>query len=151
MSKTLIRDVIALTRDGWRPYAEQPELSVYERLGCEPVLKGRKDRPYWFYRGDVYVCVGCASRCSLTRPQGFPVPLPIRYASTPEEPAYMLSPEEMLARHDRLNVKQAAYCLNVSERTVYDYIAEGRLIRLKGNPIRIRAKEVREMRENFDE
>ena len=57
----------------------------------------------------------------------------------------------MLARHDRLNVKQAAYCLNVSERTVYDYIAEGRLIRLKGNPIRIRAKEVREMRENFDE
>lgn len=87
MSKTLIRDVIALTRDGWRPYAEQPELSVYERLGCEPVLKGRKDRPYWFYRGDVYVCVGCASRCSLTRPQGFPVPLPIRYASIPEEPA----------------------------------------------------------------
>ena len=63
----------------------------------------------------------------------------------------MLSPEEMLARHDRLYVKQAAYCLNGSERTVYDYIAEGRLIRLKDNPIRIRANEVREMRENFDE
>ena len=57
----------------------------------------------------------------------------------------------MLARHELLNVRQAAYCLNVSERTIYDYIAEGRLVRLKENPVRVRAREVRELCRNFDE
>ena len=57
----------------------------------------------------------------------------------------------MVVRHDILTVKQAAYCLNVAERTIYDYIAEGKLIRLKENPVRVRSAEVRVLRENFDE
>ena len=57
----------------------------------------------------------------------------------------------MLERHDLLNAKQAAYCLNVSERTIYNYIAEGKLVRLKENPVRVRSAEVKALRENFDE
>ena len=34
MSRTLITDIVQLTRDGWRPYGGQPEGYVYERLGC---------------------------------------------------------------------------------------------------------------------
>jgi len=57
----------------------------------------------------------------------------------------------MLARHDILTVRQAAYCLNISERQVYDYIAEGKLIKLKDTPVRVRSDEVKELRSNFDE
>ena len=57
----------------------------------------------------------------------------------------------MMAKFDLLNVRQTAYCLNISERRVYDYIAEGRLIRLKENPVRVRVREVRELSSDFDE
>lgn len=57
----------------------------------------------------------------------------------------------MLERHDLLNAKQAAYCLNVSERTIYNLIAEGKLVRLRGNPVRVRSAEVKALREDFDE
>jgi len=150
MSKTLIQDVVALVRDGWRPYNAEPAMSVYEKLGCPWASGNRKCKPYWFVREDVFVCIGCGSRCILTRPEGFPVPLPVRYSRLPEQP-FMLTPQEMVSRLDLLNVKQAAYCLNVSERTIYDYIAEGKLIRLKENPVRVRTKEVKELRGDFDE
>ena len=65
MSRTLITDIVQLTRDGWRPYGGQPEGYVYERLGC-PYLLTKRNRPYWFVKGDIYLCVGCARRCSLT-------------------------------------------------------------------------------------
>ena len=69
----------------------------------------------------------------------------------PAEQPYTLTPQEMVNKHDILNVRQAAYCLNVSERTIYNYIAEGKLIRLKESPVRVRSKEVKELRGNFDE
>jgi len=34
---------------------------------------------------------------------------------------------------------------------VYNYIAEGRLVRLRDNPVRIRVDEVRELCKDFDE
>lgn len=151
MSRTRIMDIVTLTRNGWRPYNAQPDPKVYETLGCESVLKGRKDRPFWFVRDDVFCCVGCAAHCTLKRPKGFPLPLPIRYPQPPQEPGYYLTPLEMLERHDLLNAKQAAYCLNVSERTIYNLIAEGKLVRLRENPVRVRASEVKALRENFDE
>lgn len=149
--KTLVQDVVTLTRAGWRPYNAEPEASVYQRLGCSYSLGGRRNKPYWFVRDDVFLCVGCGSRCLLKRPSGFPPPLPIRYSAVPQDQPYSLSPQEMLARHDILNVRQAAYCLNVSERRIYEYIAEGKLIRLKENPVRVRSKEVKELRSDFDE
>ena len=44
MSRTLITDIVQLTRDGWRPYGGQPEGYVYERLGC-PYLLTKRNRP----------------------------------------------------------------------------------------------------------
>lgn len=149
MSRTLIQDVVSLTKAGWRPYNAQPDRSVYEKLGCDAVLRGKK--PLWFVREDVFCCIGCAARCCLTRPAGFPLPLPlqIRYAQ-PEHP-YTLTPAEMVERKGLLTVKEASYCLNVSERQVYDWLAEGRLVQLKMRPIRVRATEVKAMMSDFDE
>lgn len=149
--KTLIQDIVALTKDGWRLYDAVPVQAVYERLGCTHAAKGSRSKPHWFVRDDKFLCIGCSSRCLLIRPAGFPVPLPIKYNEIPRDQPYSLTPQEMLARRNLLTVKQAAYCLNVSERTVYNYIAEGRLIRLKDNPVRIRVDEVRELCRDFDE
>ena len=151
MTRSRIQAIVMLTKEGWRPYDAEPERSVYERLGCNPVLRGHRRRPFWFVREDVFCCVGCTAYCTLKRPAGFPLPLPIRYSRAPSDQPYSLTPQEMVNRHDLLNVRQAAYCLNVSERTIYDYIAEGKLIRLKENPVRVRSKEVKELRGNFDE
>lgn len=149
--KTLIQDIVALTREGWWLYDAHPAPSVYEQLQCPHAGKGGRNQPHWFVRDDVYLCIGCSRRCGLKRPAGFPLPLPIKYRTVPVEAPYTLTPAEMLAKHDLLNVKQAAYCLNVSERTIYDYIAVGKLVRLKENPARVRAREVLELRNNFDE
>lgn len=151
MSLSRIMDIVMLTRAGWRPYNAVPDMSVYEKLGCDAVLGGRKHRPIWFVRDDVFCCVGCEAHCTLKRPTGFPLPLPIKYPQMPPDQGYYLTPLEMLERHDLLNAKQAAYCLNVSERTIYNLIAEGKLVRLRENPVRVRSSEVKALREDFDE
>lgn len=149
MSRTLIQDVVSLTKAGWRPYNAQPDRSVYDKLGCEMVLRGKK--PIWFVREDVFCCIGCAARCSLTRPAGFPLPLPFPMRYTPQDAPYALTPAEMVERKNLLTVRETSYCLNVSERQVYDWLAEGRLVALKERPIRVRAVEVKAMMQNFDE
>ena len=147
MSRTRIRDIVTLTREGWRPYESKPDRSVYDSLGCKP---GRK--PFWFVRQDVYLCIGCSQNCTLKRPKGFPPPPhPIRYQAGPRGQQFALTPAEMLAKYNLLTVRQVAYILNISERTVYDYIAAGKLVRLKEAPIRVRSREVRELSRNFDE
>lgn len=151
MSRTLIQEIVTLTKEGWRPYNAEPEGAVYRRLGCKYALCGQKRKPFWFVRDDVFCCVGCTAHCTLKRPAGFPPPLPIRYSVIPLDQPYTLTPQEMLARHDILTVRQAAYCLNISERQVYDYIAEGKLVKLKDTPVRVRSDEVKELRSNFDE
>ncbi len=150
MSRSRILEIVTLTKEGWRPYNAEPERSVYEKLGCSHALRGRR-KPFWFVKEDTFVCIGCADHCTLQRPAGFPPPLPIRYSLVPPEHPYTLTPQEMLARHDILNVRQAAYCLNVSERQIYDYIAEGKLIKLKSSPVRVRADEIKALRGDFDE
>lgn len=150
MSRTRIMDIVTLTKNGWHPYGAKPDQAVYEALGCTPVRNGRRDRPFWFVRGDVFCCVGCAAHCTLSRPAGFPLPLPVHPKKIPLQ-NYSLTPREMLARLDLLNTKQAAYCLNVSERTIYNLIAEGKLVRLREMPVRVRAAEVKALCENFDE
>lgn len=147
MSRSRILDVVSLIKEGWRPYQAKPDVRVYERLGC----RLEKRQPLWFVRGDIYCCVGCSAHCCLQRPAGFPLPLPIRYRHLPHEEPFLLTPQELMARRNLLTVKQAAYCLNVSERQVYNYIAEGKLIRLKETPVRVRVDEVRALCTDFDE
>lgn len=143
--------VFSLIEYGWRPYHAQPDTSVYENLSCphfnaEP---GAVLRPYWFTRGDIFACVGCERTCSLSRPKGFPAPKPIFYPAK-EEP-FTLTPQEMVARRHTLNVKETAYCLNVSERKVYTMIYEGELVALKTQPVRIRTTDVETLMNDFDE
>lgn len=152
MSHSRIMDIVTLTKTGWRPYNAQPDKSVYEKIGCSLGLSPQKGKkPFWFVREDVFCCIGCATSCTLKRPSGFPLPLPINYPPMPAGQTYQLTPKEMLARLNVLTAKQAAYCLNVSERTIYNYIAEGKLARLKDNPVRVRALDVQALCENFDE
>lgn len=145
MSKTLIRDIVTLTREGWRPYGAEPQGEVYTRLGC---TKHKQSKPYWFVRGDIYLCVGCAQRCSLSRPDGFPLPLPIKYPQ-PETP-YALTPIEMVRRRHLLTVKEAGYCLNVSDRTVYAWIENGILTAVKLTPKRVLASDVDRLMNSLD-
>ena len=60
MSKARIREIVTLTREGWRPYDAEPDHSVYERLGCTHVLRGNRRKPFWFVRGDVFCCIAAA-------------------------------------------------------------------------------------------
>lgn len=64
---------------------------------------------------------------------------------------YTLTPQEMVKKRHLLRVKEAAYCLNLSERQVYNLIAEGKLIALKDKPVRIKAEDVAVMMNDFDE
>lgn len=150
MTKTLIQDIVTLTKEGWRPYNAKPDRSVYERIGCAHVLKGKAGKPYWFVREDVFCCVGCGSRCTLVRPAGFPLPLPmpVRYPE-PERP-YTLTPQEMVQKKYLLNVYEAAYCLNCADRTVYKYIDRGLLRRVKEAPIRVLAADVFRLMNNLE-
>ena len=154
MSK-LIDEIVTLTRDGWRPYRGAVDERVYQGIGCPYGLLGSREtriRPYWFARGDIFVCVGCSRKCSFARPAGFmpPLPLQVKYGHSPEAP-YTLTPQEMVTRKHLLNVDETAYCLNISTGLVYKYIAEGRLIALKENPKRVRAADVAAMMHDFDE
>lgn len=150
MSKSLIKNVVKLVNESWRPYNAQPVDEVYERLGCAYLkAKSGKVQPYWFVRQDVFLCVGCPKSCSLVRPAGFQLPLPIHYPEG-DEP-FTLTPQEMVARRHTLNVREAAYCLNVSMRTVWAWVAEGKLVALKEKPVRVRASDVAKMMEDFDE
>ena len=141
MTKTLINEIVGLVRAGWRPYAESPDSSVYEKLQCEQVQKKGGRKPYWFHRADVFLCLGCLKRCSLSRPEGFILPLPIQYQEDLEHP-YRLTPMQMIERRKLLLVQEASYCLNVSERLIYVWIAEGVLRTTQRRPYRIPVEDV---------
>lgn len=145
MSKTLIQEVVELIRNGWRPYSAPTPKDFYKQQGCPRIAGARFREPQWFVRGDIFLCLGCSRRCSLNRPEGFMLPLPIKYERKAEQ-AFALTPAEMVACKSLLRVDETAYCLNISERQVYDWIAEGRLRRMEGAPVRVPAEDVlREM------
>ena len=143
-----IAELLALGREGWRPYGVEPQAFVYERLRCTR-HKARCGRPNWLYKGDIFLCVGCDVRCLLARPEGFTPTLPIRYP-VPEIP-YTLSPLELASRKHVLGVDEVAYCLNVSHSTVYRWIETGKLIALRDKPVRIKSSCVLDLMNDFDE
>lgn len=64
---------------------------------------------------------------------------------------FTLTPIELVKRRHTLNVKEASYCLNISERKVYNMVAEGKLVALREKPVRIRATDVAAQMNDFDE
>ena len=131
MNSAYVKAIIALVKAQWRPYNYEPRADVYKKLQCPHAHPKGKKRPIWFVRGDVFTCITCAKGCTLSRPEGFLLPLPIQYAEKPEVP-FQLTPAEMVARKALLRVDEVAYCLNISERAVYDWIAEGKLRKAVG-------------------
>lgn len=150
MTKTKIKEIIELTNHGWRAYNEDPQSAIYARLNCpyapardESGHKKRKNHaPFWFVRGEHFLCVGCSRRCSLFRPEGFIRPLPINYEERPDGEPYTLTPQEMIQRKSLLRIDEAAYCLNISDRTVRDWIDMGKLRRTEDYPIRVPVEDV---------
>jgi excisionase family DNA binding protein len=150
MSIAFIRSLITLVQSGWRPYNHAPRASVYEKLKCPHADTKGRTKPFWFVRGDIFTCVSCAKGCTLSRPNGFYIPLPIQYPEKPEAP-FALTPPEMVTHKALLRVDEAAYCLNISERQVYDWIAEGKLRRAKEQPVRVSAEDVSAYMTKFED
>lgn len=142
---------MTLAREGWRLYDAEPNRSVYGKLDYDHALHGQKRKPFWFIRDDVFCRIGCADHYTLKRPAGFPLPLSIRYSVVPPDQPYTLTSLEVLARHGILTVRQAAYCLNIPERQMYDYITEGEPAKLKDTPVRVRVDEMKALRKDSDE
>ena len=157
MTVAKIRNIIELVNSGWRAYSAAPDSSVYAKLGCpyapETTDDGKKKRkakaPFWFVNSDSFLCIGCNRQCALFRPEGFMQPLPINY-KRPCEP-FALSPAEMVQRKSLLRVDEVAYCLNIKERSVYDWIAEGKLRGTKDKPVRVPVEDVAFYMNNFEE
>ncbi|CAK7024903.1 MAG: hypothetical protein DELT_02540 [Desulfovibrio sp.] len=157
MTKNKIRSIIDLVNHGWRAYHAAPNSAIYAKINCpyapEKDENGKKKRkgkePFWFVRSDSFVCVGCDKQCALFRPEGFILPLPINYEEKSGEP-FTLTPAEMVQRKSLLRVDEAAYCLNIKERTVYDWIAEGKLRKTVDNPVRVPAEDVSFHMNNFE-
>ncbi|MDL2314351.1 DNA-binding protein [Desulfovibrio sp. OttesenSCG-928-C14] len=156
----LVSEILLLVREGWRPYHGTVTREVYRKLGCQYWSNSGscrlstciRNHPYWFTRGEVFLCLGCPRKCGLHRPEGFQLPLPLKYGSAgAAKKEARLSPQELVARKPTLLVKEAAYCLSVSERLIYKYIADGRLAALKDRPMRVRSEEVAGLMSSFDE
>jgi excisionase family DNA binding protein len=64
---------------------------------------------------------------------------------------FTLTPIELVKRRHTLNVRETAYCLNISDRRVYSMVAEGKLVALRDKPVRIKAKDVERWMNDFDE
>lgn len=139
--------IMSLAEKGWHPYGGRVDAEVYEKLGCPAPLFAK-----WMYEGQrakEAVCVGCERQCRVDCCTGFS-PSPFRVRSLYQGAYFTLSPSEMIRRYPLLRVGQAAYCLNISERQIYAMIADGRLSRLKDDPVRVPSSEVAELMEDFE-
>lgn len=139
-NKRAIEDLLALLARGYAPYGGEIAGCVYARLRCP-----RPEKAIWFKRGQQYVCLGCARRCSQAHGEGFQLVLPgvrrgfqVAFAMLPS-----VSAEDLLRSKSLLRVDEAAFVLNVSRSQVYQMIAEGKLDRHEDEPVRVTAESVR--------
>lgn len=136
-----IEDVTRLLATGYVPYHGVVDGSVYERLKCL-----RPKRARWFTRDTRKICVGCSNHCAVADSLGFELTLPVSgrakrlcFAVLPA-----VSALELLEKKLFLTVPEAEFVLNVSTRTVYNLLEEGRLERHPDPPTRITAASVRQ-------
>jgi excisionase family DNA binding protein len=74
------------------------------------------------------------------------------YPAEKQEKEFTLTPGEMVVRKALLRVDEVAYCLNISDRQVYRWIADGKLRRALGEePVRVPAADVAHYMQNFEE
>ena len=145
-----IDSILYLTERGWYPFTGKVAPEVYKALACPAPLFAK-----WLYEGKEgleVACVGCDRLCRTSELEGFsPSPRRLKTVYRGSYGYYTLWPAEMVKRLSLLSVSQAAYCLHISERTVYDYIATGKLLALKDRPIRVKSADVAALMNTFDE
>ena len=139
--------IVFYVERGWHPFTGQVEAGVYHEIECPAPLFAK-----WLYEGqraEEAVCIGCDRGCQVSCQQGFN-PAPKRQQGIHRKNYFTLSQQEMVRKFSLLRVDQAAYCLNVSERKIYDLVAWGKLIATKDKPVRIAAESVKAEMNNLD-
>jgi hypothetical protein len=135
-----VKDLLELLAKGYAPYSGEVSGQVYDELRCL-----RPGGASWFAKGTRFLCLGCRRRCIRVGGYGFQLVLPgtgkrftVAMAALPGIPA-----SELVRLKEWLRVDEAAYCLGVSERRVYELIQEGVLDRHPDAPVRASAASVR--------
>lgn len=139
----VVNEIMSLINNGWRAYRGEVDGQVYARVGCR-----RPGSASWFVRGKSFLCLGCSRRCAEMNPAGFQAALPEGEAHTGFE--YSLTPMEMVQKKVLLRADEAAYCLSVSARKIYDLAKEGRLVSHVDKPLRVTAESVLEEMKRVD-
>ncbi len=138
---SMIEDVTRLLATGYVPYHGVVDGSVYERLKCP-----RPKRAKWFTREAKKICLGCSRGCVVADAMGFELTLPVsgraKRLCFAELPA--VSARDLLEKKLFLTVPEAEFVLNVSTRSVYNLLEEGRLTRHPDPPTRITSASVRQ-------
>lgn len=147
INNTNVQEIISLLNNGFRPYNNQPQNSVYESLTC---LFYKKNKPAWFYKGDIFLCISCNRKCSLHRPTGFQAPIPLKYPHYNDINYFKNTPQELIVKKASLNMKEVCYCLNMSYSKVYSLIQEGKLTSLNGRPLRVKTEDVQRLMEDYN-
>lgn len=141
--------IMHLAERGWKVYEGRVSADLYEQLQCPAPVFGK-----WLFEGErarELACVGCDKFCRVDSSADFD-PQPRQIADMNRRGAYYtLSPQEMVNRIPMLRVTQAAYCLNISERTIYEWVASGKLAATNDKPVRIKAEDVALLMNDFDE
>lgn len=139
MSAKVIDDTLQLLGNGYEPYKGQIEPYVYERLKCRKEKQAR-----WFVRQTekslLFICLGCAQRCSLRNPDGFQTVLPLEgkgRVSVVAGTVPILSDEELLEKKSLLTIPEVMSVLRIKERKVRSLIDEGQLEAHEALPIRV--------------
>lgn len=135
-----VKDLLELLAKGYAPYSGEVSGRVYDELRCH-----RPGAASWFVKGTRAICMGCRRSCIRVGGAGFQLMLPgtgkrftVAVAALPAIPA-----SELVRLKEWLRVDEAAFCLGVSERRVYDMAAEGILVRHQDPPVRVSSESVR--------
>lgn len=142
-----LKEYEELLARGFRPYRGSVAPEVYERLRCDTSYR----KPYWMSKWPLLYCLGCAKRCVPETPDGFQVVLPMTVPESARTPApFSLTPRQLAESKELLRADEAAYCLNISRRHVYELAETGVLDKHNRSPWRVTAYSVLREMANVD-
>lgn len=146
MSKT--QQLLQLLDKGYRLYTGQVPEDVYIKKRCpHPESAEWVARPMSKeYSQSSYVCFGCDRQCTELDPKGWQILLPLQSRQpslTAFVTAWPASAEELVENRLVLRVDEAAWVLNVSTKTIYRMLQEGKLRVVEGNPVRVTTESLR--------
>jgi len=142
-----IHNLLQLLEKGYMLYTGAVPQDFYQKRYCP-----HPEKAEWLAKTvsmhnitSSYICLGCERMCSEQNPEGWQHLLPIAHHPTQTAfvAAWPTSAEEMLKSKLVLRVDEASWVLNVSARTIYRMLEEGKLQTVVGTPTRVTAESVR--------